>query len=248
MPPSHRSSRQTPDSRDAEEDDMLDLNPVRATGNRNIRRIAIDFIGRWYWIALGGILGVLAASYYLSKTPKLYAASSSLLIKQQTASVMMSANQVEEIDLRSIEAMNTVAERIRRTDLIERVASRQDVRELQGLVSPAIDWLPAWLNSKLGRKSPGSEVVDLTPPAAPVLSRIITSWLTVSIRRGTRLIDITIIHRVPEVAKALADAVAREYLAEIATSRNADRSKQIDLLENESKQARSSIQAARDAL
>ena len=248
MPPSHRSSRQTPDSRDAEEDDMLDLNPVRATGNRNIRRIAIDFIGRWYWIALGGILGVLAASYYLSKTPKLYAASSSLLIKQQTASVMMSANQVEEIDLRSMEAMNTVAERIRRTDLIERVASRQDVRELQGLVSPAIDWLPAWLNSKLGRKSPGSEVVDLTPPAAPVLSRIITSWLTVSIRRGTRLIDITIIHRVPEVAKALADAVAREYLAEIANTRNADRSKQIDLLENESKQARSSIQAARDAL
>ena len=227
---------------------MLDPDPARGVGHDKMHRLKLDLIGRWYWIILGGVLGILAASYYLSKSPKRYTAAASLLIKQQTASVMMNANQVEEIDLRSVEAMNTVAERIRRTDLIERVASRQDVRELHGLISPPVDWVPAWLNSKLDRKSPGSEVVDLTPPAAPALSRMINGWLTVSIRRNTRLIDISITHPVPDVAKALADAVAREYLAEIASSRNAERTKQIDLLENESKQARSSIQAARDAL
>ena len=125
MPPSHRSSRKTPDSREAAEDDMLDPDPARGVGHDKMHRLKLDLIGRWYWIVLGGVLGILAASYYLSKSPKRYTAAASLLIKQQTASVMMNANQVEEIDLRSVEAMNTVAERIRRTDLIERVASRE---------------------------------------------------------------------------------------------------------------------------
>jgi len=212
-----------------------------------MRRLVIYLIGSWYWIVLGGILGLLCASYYLAKSPKEYSATATLLIKQQTASVMAARDQVEEIDMRSAEAINTVAERIHRMDLLERVASRQDVRELPGLMPIEVDWLPNWLSNKLGKKSADAAQQPPPPPAA-IGGRIASKWLAVTIRRNTRLLDISITHPVPEVAKALADAVAREYLAEIANARTADRSNSIDLLEKESKEARRSIQAARGAL
>ena len=244
MPPIHRSSRQISDSDDAA-DDMQESDVAASLGQDKMRRLILTLIGRWHWIVLGGILGLLGASYYLAKSPKQYTATATLLIKQQTASVM-ARDQVEEIDMRSAEAMNTVAERIRRMDLLERVASRQDVRELPGLMPIEIDWLPDWLRNKLGKKTTDSAHTPPPPPAA--LGGMVSSWLGVSIRRNTRLLDISITHPVPEAAKALADAVAREYLAEIANARTAGRSNSIDLLEKESKEARSSIQAARGAL
>ncbi len=50
-----------------------------------------------------------------------------LQIKEQTVGVL-GRSQAEDIDMRSLEAMNTVAARIQRMDLMDRVASRQDVR------------------------------------------------------------------------------------------------------------------------
>jgi polysaccharide biosynthesis transport protein len=101
------------------------------------KRLLLELLGRWYWIALGLVLGILASAYYLSKAPKRYSATSTLLIKQQTSAVM-SRDQVEEIDMRSVEGLNTVAERIRSHDLLERVSSRMDVRALPGLIPPPL--------------------------------------------------------------------------------------------------------------
>lgn len=209
--------------------------------------LVLNLLGRWHWIALGLILGFLGATYYLAMVPKEYTATASLLVKQQTNSVM-ARDQVDEINLGSVEAMNTIAERIRRMDLLERIASRQDVRELPGLMPPAVDWLPEWLRTKLGRTAPGGSPALQAPPPPAALGGMLANWLRISIRRGTRLLDISITHPVPEVSKAIADAVAREYLAEIATARTAGRSNSIDLLEKESKETRTSLQAARSAL
>jgi capsular exopolysaccharide synthesis family protein len=197
-------------------------------------------------------LGGLGAAYYLSKAPKLYSASASLLIKQETATVM-NKDQVEEIDMRSMEGLNTVAERIRRHDLLTRVGSRVDVRALPGLIPPEVDWTPEWLDRWLKRFKPGDSSADSNrsqggPPAATVLAGYLGSWMTVSIRRGTRLLDIEFKHQVPEVAKALADAVAREYLADLASAGTETRSNQSDTLVKQSEEARGKLQAAESAL
>jgi capsular exopolysaccharide synthesis family protein len=219
------------------------------------KRLMLDLLGRWHWVTLGLILGALGAMYYLSKAPKKYSATSSLLIKQETATVMNRKDQVEEIDMRSVEGLNTVAERIRRHDLLERVASRMDVRALPGLVPPKVDWTPEWLATWLQRFKPGGLAAEKAisdakagPPAPTVLSGYLGSWMTISIRRGTRLVDINFKHEVPEVAKALADAVAREYLADIASALIEGRSSQSDTLLKQSEEARTKLQAAESAL
>jgi capsular exopolysaccharide synthesis family protein len=226
---------------------MLDGAGPRQAGQDKLKRLLLTLIGRWHWIILGLILGFLGANYQLAKTPKQYTATATLLIKQQVASVM-ARDQVEEINMGSMEGMNTVAERIRRMDLLERVASRADVRETPGLMPPAVDWRPQWLRDKLGKEPIVGEAPRQAPPPPAALGGMMSRWLGVSIRRGTRLLDISITHPVPEVAKVLADAVAREYLAEIATARTAGRSNSIDLLEKESKESRTALQAARSAL
>jgi capsular exopolysaccharide synthesis family protein len=212
------------------------------------KRLLLDLLGRWYWVALGLIIGVLGAAYYLSKAPKKYSSTATLLIKQNVSTVI-SRDQVEEIDMRSVEGLNTVAERLRRLELLERVASRMDVRSLPGLVPPPVNWKPEWLNDWTGKNTPEPATTSQAqPPPPPVLGSWLGSWMDVSIRRGTRLMDITFTHEVPEVAKALADAVVREYLAEIAGALTEGRSTKTDTLLRQSEEARGKLQSAESAM
>lgn len=241
----------------AANDDHLYEDAIDTTSKASAKtkRLLLDLLGRWHWVALGLIIGLLWSAYYLSKAPKRYSATATLLIKQNIATVI-NKDQVEEIDMRSTEGMNTVAERIRRFDLMERVGSRADVRNLSGLIQKQVDWTPDLLKEWLGRKKadPAKETPEekalaaKSVPEPAVLGGMIASWVTVSIRKGTRLLDISIQHQVPEVAKALADAVAREYLAEIASDRAEGRSNQSETLIKQSEEARSKLQAAESAL
>jgi tyrosine-protein kinase Etk/Wzc len=242
----NRSSRHSSEADFAGEEE--DQGGFQASSQRKVNQLISDFVGRWYWIALGAVIGALCASYYLSKTPKQYTATASLLIKQQTQSVM-NRDQVDEIDMRSQDAMNTVAERVRRLDLLERVGSRQDVRDLVGLIPPNSNWMPEWYRNKQQQPDSGPKedvAVEVPPPS--VLGEMIGGWLKVSIRKGTRLLDISVNHPVPEVAKAIADAVAREYLEEIVSTRTEGRTSSIDVLEKQSKEARTNLESARSAL
>ena len=93
-------------------EDDLGKDPKAAQNAEKLRRMALEVLARWHWMIFFAILGALGAAYYLSKAPKLYRSVSTLLIKEQTASVMRQ-DQVEEIDLRTAQALQTVAERIR---------------------------------------------------------------------------------------------------------------------------------------
>lgn len=243
--PRPRSRARQDDFDEFEEDDFE--GGGSPAGNQKLKRLITELVGRWYWIVLFLILGLLGAAYYLSKAPKLYSTSCSLLIKTQTES-LMSQDQVEDVSLRSIEAMNTAAARIGRFELLERVASREDVRALPGLIPPPVDWRPEWWAERADGLSIETAPEDQPVPPPPALAGRIRSWLDISITRGTRLMELQITHPVPEVAKAVADAIAREYLAEVRADMTSGRSGAIEVLDEESKDAREKLQQARAAL
>ena len=212
-----------------------------------MKQLIQNFMGRWYWVILGLIFGLGGAAYYLAKTPRQYTATSSLLIKQQTATVMQ-RDQVDSIDLRTQEAMNTITARVMRRELLNRVAARWDVRQLAGLIPVPVNWLPSWMDRKPVQADPANGLVIQSPLPPDELGKQISDWLSVSVRRGTRLLDITITHPVPDVAKTLADAIAREFLTEIANDNTQNHSKSIVLLETKSTEARTSLQTAGSTL
>ncbi len=248
MPPSPRSRRPSADLEEFEEDDLMDGGMQRQVGREKTKQLMLDLVGRWHWIAFGLILGVLGGYYYLSKAPKTYQTRSTLLIKQQTSSVM-SRDQVDEMDLRSLEAMNTVAERITRPEMMQKVASRPEIRALPGLMAKPAVWLPEWAEKWFGKgeeKSSDSENAGVPSPAA--LGGAISSWTKISVRRGTRLLDIVVTHQSPEVAKAIADTIATVYQAELTGARSGSRSSSLQILVEESEAARKRLQAAQNAL
>ncbi len=223
-----------------------DESAARGPKSDKIKRLLLDLLGRWHWIALGLVLGLLVAFYQLSKAPKIYTATSTLLVKQRTTSVIGPSDQMTEIDMRTVEAMNTIAERLKRFELLERVASREDVRQLPGLIPPKVEWMPEWAAKWFPKKTAKDEKADATPDVKALAGKI-AGWIEISIRRSTRLLDISISHQVPEVAKKLADAIAREYITEIAGNRFAGRSTAIDLLKREADDARKLLREANTA-
>lgn len=222
----------------------------RQKGREKTRRILLEVLGRWYWPVLGLIIGVLASSYYVSRIPKQYTATTTLLVKERSIGIMAN-NRAEEINMGSLYALNTVAARILRMDLLERVASREDLRNLPGLIPTEVEWKPEWLLRFLSGEDSERTAEDFEqppPPSAEALASRLVGWMDVSIRPGTRLLDISITHPVPEVTKAVADAIAREYISEISSARAAGRTASIDILQNQSVEARNSLQTARGSL
>lgn len=233
---------------DETEDEFHEHSTAHSTRGALARRLLLDLLGRWYWIALGAALGILVSTYYLSKAPNKYSATSTILIKEQTNNII-SRDRVDDIDMRSIEALNTAAEVLRRHDLLERVASRIDVLSKPGLMPPPVDYRPDrfvkwWDEHKPGQKA----AVSASPPTPSDLANLMASRMNVSIRRGTRLVDITFEHEVPEIAKTLADAVVREYLAELAGAVSEGRTSQSRTLEYQSEEVRKVLLAAESAL
>ncbi|WP_411826054.1 polysaccharide biosynthesis tyrosine autokinase [Luteolibacter sp. AS25] len=238
---------------------------ARQERQERLRMIALDLAGRWYWIVLFLGIGLALGFYVLSKTPKKYTADTVLRLKEQTAGLMGGKNNQEGMDMSTVEAMNTVAAHIVRMELLEKVAQREDVTNLKGLEQPPIDWIPFWVREKIGnlmQQEPSAELeenvgadvsqtadeVTVEPIDTSHLAGMIGSWVSVSIREGTRLLDITVTHEKPEVARVVADAVALEYLDELANDRIAGRSNSIEILEKQSAEARANLQKATGSL
>lgn len=246
MLPATRSRRKNRDIDDfEEEEDDFGSGHSRQIGQEKMKQIGIDLVGRWHWIVLGLVLGVLGGLYYTSKTPKLYRATATVLVKQQTATVM-SKDQQEEINLSSAEGLNTVAALIRRPGLMEKVAARSNVRDLPGLIAPPVDWLPEWAADWFGAGT--KQAPDTSPPPPAALGGRIASWTSIDIRRGTRLLDISVSHTSPEAATVIANAIAVEYQTERTGDRSDGRTSSIEILKAESEQASAKLQTAQQSL
>lgn len=229
----------------ASSDDLDDYNDSSPGSRVRGRQLYYDLLGRWHWIALGLILGILASLYYLSKAPKAYQATSTLLVKQRAATVISEAGgQEDDIDLRSAEAVNTVAQQVKRVELLTRLAQDPEILTQEGLVPEKVNWFPEWSRQWLGEETP-SAPKNLEPTA---LGQIIGSWTSVSVRKNTRLLDITVEHPNPEIASLIANTIAREYELELGGKRVDGRTTESKVLNKELKLAQELLQEKEGAL
>jgi polysaccharide biosynthesis transport protein len=239
-------TRRNQESYDDFDDEEQSDSSSRQKTQENTKQFFFDLLARWHWMALFLILGVLAGFYYLSKAPKLYAAYASLLINQQ-ASTVMPPDQTEKMDLRTLDAMNTVVERVTRRELLEKVAARPELRAMPDLLPKQVIWVPEWSMAWFGIVPENPN----TPKAAPepkALAGAIASWTTVTVRKGTRLLDVVVTHPSPEVAKAIANAVCIESQAELSAAIGDGRNEDLKVLKAESEAARIRLQSSQNSL
>jgi capsular exopolysaccharide synthesis family protein len=144
---------------------------------------------RWWVIAIITGLCTLAAAGWVMRQPKIYEARAVLQVQQQEQQISNIEGVVQD-NPSSIDFINTVVQALTSRNLMIRVVDANRLRE-----NPAFT-------------APGSRPTEIQ------LADKLRSKVKVALRRGTRLIDITVSDRDPVMARDLASSVVREFLKE----------------------------------
>jgi polysaccharide biosynthesis transport protein len=160
----------------------------RRDSTRNWR----SFVEKSWVVALFTALFLGLGYAYIRRAPVLYSATACIQVEQDQPDILKLA-MVQLKDLQAVDYLQTVAQVITSRPLLERVA---DTNHL---------WTdPCFLS-----------VSNSPPTRAQVLARL-DQAVKVKLRRGTRLIDISVTHRVPELTERIANSIVTEYINESA--------------------------------
>lgn len=143
----------------------------------------------WLLVLLAG-LAVSAAWIWLGKQQPVYASKATLEVESERAKVVK-FDDIKEDRVSNLELMNTVVQNLTSSPIMLAVAQS---------VGPPESW---------AEKNPEGEV---SADQESELAKAVRDQLKVSLRRGTRLIDIVAEATDPEKARALAAGVVTEFL------------------------------------
>src|SRR5213593_93583 len=138
------------------------------------------------WIvAVCMLIAALATATYLVSTPKIYAAKSVLQVEQEEAKVL-NIQRVQQEDLQTLEFLKTVEQTLENRALIERVIDANHFMDDPRLVSAA-----------------------LPKPTRQQLAARIGHMIDVRLRKGTRLIDVSVEHTDPALTAVVANSLVQ---------------------------------------
>ena len=141
-------------------------------------------------IVLCGLAGTFFGVSYLYRTPKLYQSRAVLEVDVQEQNVAPVA-AIQSMNLQSLEQLRTIEQNLRTRSLMERVALATDLANNPNFLPPSENGQP------YSTESIANALLKMVNPA---------------VRRGTRLIDVTVTHTDPRVAQIIADSVGKEYI------------------------------------
>ncbi|MDQ6655276.1 MAG: polysaccharide biosynthesis tyrosine autokinase [Verrucomicrobiota bacterium] len=178
------------------------------------------------WVVVACVVaGLLLAIGYLAKTPKLYQGRVVLEVDVQDPTPIRSddsSSRMRTMFLASQEAMRTIEQNLLNRSLLARVVRAEGLADDGGKALLGQSLLASGGNADAVPKatpSPagGSGAAALgsqtsVTPVEEALAGALSTMVKPVIRRGTRLIDVYVLNRDPEMAQRLADAIGREYI------------------------------------
>ncbi len=143
------------------------------------------------WIVVLCLIAALAAgATYLYKTPKLYQSRLTLEVDMQEQRIAP-VEGINTQNLSSLDQLRTIEQNLRNRTLMDRIVRADNLTTNRDFLPPSED----------GR-----------PYSAEAIAGALTNMVNPMIRRGTRLIDVFVVHTSPKVAQTLANSVGREYI------------------------------------
>ena len=139
------------------------------------------------------VVAVVSVSVYVKYAPRVYEATTTVQVEQEDAKVVK-VEQVVSEDMRSLEILNTVAQKLCNTALLEKVLDANNLLPPEGTVV-----------------TNGTETLT----REEILKRF-SKHVKSTLRRNTRLIDITVNSVNPKLAARLANGLVENYLAQDA--------------------------------
>ncbi len=149
-------------------------------------------LNQWWMIVLCVAFGLACAMAYLRHTPKIYASTATLEVDTE-AKKSSAVQQLMPLEFRGNESLKTTEQALMASSLILRVIEQSGLEQSTRFLPPR----------SAGLAYGKSELVEL-----------FQKKLGVSLRRGTRLIDVTIEDEDPERARFLTELYVKNFLSE----------------------------------
>ncbi len=171
------------------------------------------------------VVAVVAVAIYVQRAPRIYEATTTVQVEQEDAKVVK-AEQVVSEDMRSLEILNTVAQKLCNSALVEKVLEENNL-------------LP-----------PAGEVVT---NGAKALTRddiisLFSKRVKSTLRRNTRLIDVTVSGTNPNLAAKLANGLVQNYLEMDAQAQQTTTAGANLFLQQEAERLKKKLEASDQAL
>ena len=191
---------------------------------QNLLRVILEHL---FLIFVLLVLFVGSAFYYITTTEPLFESAVVLEVQRQEESqVAVASAQLE--DLSSLDMVKTIEQSLQRIGLFMGVLERPDVkanpRALQGFARP---------DELATERQLAESLADAT---------------TVELRRGTRLIYVTVEHQVPEMAQLLANAIVNEFIVQRSGIKSGTTAEASTFLTDQSAQLKQELQQAENAV
>jgi succinoglycan biosynthesis transport protein ExoP len=175
------------------------------------------------WIVASvAIASLLAAVVYLVRAPKMYESRAVVQVQQEPQKVVK-ISDVSEEKPEADDYLNTVVQAFTSRKLMLRVVRATGLDKDPTFAPP---------------KKSGSPYTEIE------LAELMSQKVEVSLRRKTRLVDITVFDRSPEMAQQLAGAVVTEFLRETFEQRRALSRLAKQFLQEEAQELRTKLEQA----
>ncbi len=160
----------------------------------DLRRLLHLLLRRWWIIALVTGIATLATIGHVMRLPKIYESRAVLQVQQQEQQVVK-IQGVSEENPSTLDFINTVVQALSSRNLMLRVVQANSLRDNPAFVAP------------------GSNPTDIQ------LADQMRGKVKVQLRKGTRLIDISVEDTDPVLARDLATSIVKEFLRENISQR-----------------------------
>ena len=165
------------------------------------------------------VVGLILGFTYLYRTAKLYQSRLTLEVDMQEQRIAP-VEGINPQNLASLDQLRTIEQNLRNRSLMDEVVRADDLMHNPNFLPPSED----------GR-----------PYAPETLAGVLTNMVNPVIRRGTRLIDVFVVHTDPKVAQSVANSVGREYIRQSIRKRTGGARVALDFLKEQAEGLRAKV-------
>ncbi len=222
------------------------------------RSHGIDFRHLWHtvlemmWIVVLCVLaGLFLALGHIARTPKIYQGRVVLEVDVAESSPVGNEdtpNRVRSMFLASQEAMRTIEQSLVNRSLLARVIRAEGLADDGGAALLGGGKVPP---PAARPQPPRTDVKPEEPaftPAEEGLAGALAGMVKPAIRRGTRLIDLYVMSRDPELSQRLAEAIGREYIRRSIERRASGTQESLRYLLEEEERLKANLQKSERAV
>ncbi len=162
---------------------------------------------RWYWIVIGLAIGLAYGFISIKLATPFYKTQTTVRVVESTGS---NENNLEkDILVTGKDAADAVREKFALSSVRKAVAEDPSIRSLANLRIPPEKTIQDLLNQS-GDANPNDSEFQ-APMTTEELSAQIASWVDIQNRKGSRLIDISVLHPDPIVAQKVSNRMVHYY-------------------------------------